>query len=58
MTKGGEWPKRRLTEAVHEVDVFVAVDVDQLRSGRGLHYDGIHHVLPLAAESGGRAGVG
>ena len=51
MTKG------RLTEAIHQVDVLVTVDVVQLRSGAGFHHDRIDHFLPLGAKTGGHTRI-
>src|SRR5690606_28691070 len=47
------------TEAVEDVDVFVAVDVAQATAARTFDDDGVHHLLPQPVEacSGARVRV-
>ncbi len=52
MAEGG------LAEAVHEVDIFIAVDVMDLRSRRRGVDDGVDHLLPLGTKAGGGARIG
>ncbi len=47
-----------LAEAVDQIDVFVAVEVPQLRPGGAVDDDRIDQLLPLGAEAGGRTRVG
>src|SRR4051794_30053840 len=50
--------EHRLAEAIDQIDIRVAVDVNQLRSLRSGDDDRVHHILPLTAEARCRARVG
>ena len=51
------WPKRIMPKPLSEIDVLVAVDVPELRSGRAYGHDRIHDLLPQQPESGDGPGI-